>query len=235
MTEKQLIAKIKELRQIKPRKDWVFLTKTRVLGVESKPSFSWFRILSYKPAFAGILTALVVFSMFSYSFVENSLPGDLLYIVRRVAHKGLAIVLPMEEKPVYQLKLANERLEDLTKATGKNLAPTINEFQNSVSEAAKDIAKLDATTSSPIVIKRIAEEAKKLETNRQKVESLGVVIGEETTIELNDALANVVGGLIEDLEARSLTVEQEQLLDEIGLLYGEGKYTEALELYLVNQ
>ena len=34
MTEKELIFKIRELRQIKPREDWVSLTKSQILGQE---------------------------------------------------------------------------------------------------------------------------------------------------------------------------------------------------------
>ncbi|TSC53743.1 MAG: hypothetical protein LiPW31_313 [Microgenomates group bacterium LiPW_31] len=39
MNEKELISKIQELRQIKPRKDWVVLTKTQILG-EQREQFS---------------------------------------------------------------------------------------------------------------------------------------------------------------------------------------------------
>ena len=34
MTDKQLIGKLRKLRQIKPRKDWVILTKSQILGQE---------------------------------------------------------------------------------------------------------------------------------------------------------------------------------------------------------
>ena len=34
MEEKELIAKIRELRQIRPNKDWVVLAKSQILGQE---------------------------------------------------------------------------------------------------------------------------------------------------------------------------------------------------------
>ena len=42
MQEKELIAKIKGLKQIKPNQEWVFLAKNRILGLENsdRPDFS---------------------------------------------------------------------------------------------------------------------------------------------------------------------------------------------------
>ncbi len=229
LTEKNLIGKIRELRQIKPRKDWVCLTKTQILGKE--PTFTLFPY--FKPAFAGLIAVLILFGLFG--FAKNSLPGDPLYTIRKIAHEGQAVFISPEEKPVFQLKLANDRLEDLTKASAKNLAPTINEFQANISEAAENLVKIDATTSNPQIIKKIVEETKRLEENKQKVEALGVVVGEEGTNQLENALSKVVGNLIEDLENRSLTKEKEEILAQMKELFKKGNYSEALELYLINQ
>ena len=172
LTEKQLIGKVRKLRQIRPRKDWVSLTKKEILGEE--PGFFFFPY--FKPAFAGLITIFVLFGVLGYPLVKNSLPGDVLYAVRKAVHQGQAVFISEAEKPAFQLKLANERLEDLTKAPAKNLAPTISEFQANIIEAAKNLAKIDATTSDPVAIKKIVEETRELEENIQKVESLGVVI-----------------------------------------------------------
>jgi len=229
MMEKELIGKLRKLRQIQPNRDWVSLTKTQILGQE--PRFTFFPY--FKPAFAGLVTVFILLSVFGYGFVKNSLPGDLLYVIKKVAHEGQAIFVSESEKPAFQLKLANQRLEDLTKAPAKNLAPTISEFQANISEAAKTLSKIDATTSNPAVIKKIVAETKKLEENKEKVESLGVVIG--GTEELENALAKVVGNLIEDLKTRTLTEEKEKILEKMEELFQAGKYSEALELYWINQ
>ncbi len=227
MVEKQLIGKIRQLRQIKPRKDWVSLTKTQILG--QTPKFSFFPY--FKPAFAICTAVFLLFGMFGV--VKNSLPGDLLYTIRKIAHESQAVFISENEKPAFQLKLANDRLEDLTNAPVKNLAPTITEFQANISEAAKSLSKIDATTSDSIVIKGIVEETKKLEENKQKVESLGVVFG--GTEEFDNAFAKVTGNLIADLETRTLSPEKEKVLEEMKKLFEEKKYSEALELYLINQ
>lgn len=229
MAEKQLIGRIRKLRQIKPRKDWVSLTKREILGEE--PGFTF--LPYFKPALAGLITVFVLFGVFG--FVKNSLPGDLLYSIKKIAHKSQAVFVSKQEKPAFQLKLANDRLEDLTKAPAKNLAQTISEFQANVSEAAKNLAKIDVTDPDRVAIKKIVEATKELEENMQKVEALGVVVGQEGTVELNSALAKIVMNLIEDLESRTLSEEEKEILTQMKELFEKEQYSGALELYLINQ
>jgi hypothetical protein len=229
LSEKELIARIKELRQIRPRKDWVSLTKRDILGQE--PGLLFFPY--FKPVFAGVIAASFLFVTFG--FAQSSLPGDFLYPIKKISEKGQAVFVSDEEKPAFQIKMANERLEDLSKAQAKNLAPTISEFQASVSEAAKDLTEIEAAPSNPVTIKKIVEETKKLEENKEKAKSRGVVIEGEETEEFDNALAQVVGSLIEDLEEKSLTEEKEEILKEMKELFEKEKYLDALELGLLNQ
>ena len=235
MEEKELIGKIRGLRQIKPNRDWVSLTKSQILGdVEVKPQPFYFPL--FKPVYAGLIAVLILFGLFG--FAKNSLPGDLLYPIKKIAQKSRAVFVSEEEKPAFQLKLANQRLEDLTKASTKNLAPTINEFQVNISEAAKTISKIDATTSDPIVTKKIVEEAQKLKKNKQIAETLGVVTGE--TEELEEALIPYykveAERQIKDLENRSLTEGQQKLLEEAKEEFEAGNYDQALEkIWILSQ
>ena len=237
MTEKELIGKIRELRQIKPNRDWVVLTKSQILGEEKKyTSLFLFPVLKLRPVYAGLIAVLILFGLFG--FAKNSLPGDLLYPIKKIAQKSQAVFVSEEEKPAFQLKLANQRLEDLTKASTKNLAPTINEFQVNISEAAKTISKIDATTSDPIVTKKIVEEAQKLKKNKQIAETLGVVTGE--TEELEEALIPYykveAERRIKDLENRSLTEGQQKLLEEAKEEFEAGNYDQALEkIWILSQ
>ena len=177
--------------------------------------------------------SLIIFAILAgaFTFAQNSLPGDPVYILKKITEKSRVVFVSEEEKPAFQLKLANDRLEDLTKASAKNLAPTISEFQASISEAAKNLAKIDATTSDPIIMKKIVEETKKLEENRQKIEALGVVIGEMT--ELDKALSQLVEREIQDLENRTLTEEQEEVLGQTKEDFRAGNYNQALEKILL--
>lgn len=235
-TEKELISQIRQLRNIKPSPDWVVLTKSQILGENTNQPrvlISFLNFLFSRPVYAGLFALLVIAGVFGFS--RNSLPGDPLYLIRRVAHKGEAVFVSKQEKPIFQLKLANERLKDLANASVRNLVPTISEFQANVSEAARTLSVIDASTSDPIVMKKIVNETRKLEENKQKAESLGVVIGEEGTTELNEALAKVTENLIKDLESRTLSEEKENILSEMKGLFEQGNYSSVLELYLTNQ
>ena len=231
MTEKQLIGKLKELRQIQPSKDWVSLTKNQILGQEST-GFTLFPYL--RPALVGFIAVLVLMTGL-YVSVKSSVPGEALYAIRKIAHQGEAFFVSEQEKPAFQLKLANDRLEDLAKAPAKNLAPTISEFQANMAEAVKTLSKINASSSSPVTIQKIVAETKKLEENKQKIESLGVVIGEEEISELDSALFRIIRNLMRDLDNRTLSEEKAKILDEMRNLFIDGKYSEALEFYLINQ
>jgi len=219
ITEKELIGKLRELRQIRPSKDWVVLTKNRILGQEEKIELTPFSF--WKPALATVTAFGILFGIFA--FAQNSLPGQPLYLIKRITEKAQAVFVSEKEKPQASLELANKRLEELTKIAEtnqvKNLAPAINEFQASVSEAAKNLSRIDATSSDPVVVKRFVEQAKNIEKKAKEAKSLGVVIEDEELEELQEAsnklelglLVSVLKNMISDLENRTLTEKQEEI------------------------
>lgn len=245
MQDTELITKIKSLKQIKPEKEWAVLIKSRILR-EIKPQGKF--KLEIPPFFAGLLArwqpvyiipvlvlTIVAISGFALNLSQSSLPGDYLYSLRRIFEEAQVVISSDVQKPKVRLEMANKRLEDLSKIAQVNrvrsLAPTIKEFQANVSEAAKDLVRAEATTSNPLMLKAIAQQAQELEKNRQKIESLGVEIG--GTKELDDVLAGIVEREIKDLENRTLTDEQLQLLKEAQGYYDEGDYSQALEKILL--
>jgi len=241
MTDRDLIKKLQILKDIKPRKDWVVLTKTQILG-EQREQFSlieslrlFFQFKLAKPAFASLIAVFLLFGLFA--FAQNSLPGDFLYPIKKIAERGQAVFVSKIDKPQASLNLANKRLEELTKIAETNqvkkLAPAINEFQASVSEAAKNLSRMEATSSDPAAIKKMVEGTKELGGKIQEVKSLGVVIGEEEFDELQGVSDKLeVELLISDLEKRTLwTEEQKEILNQMKELVGEGKYSEALVMF----
>ncbi len=249
MTEPDVIAKIRELRQIKPRKDWVLLTKERILGKEEiardrvSGNFSFIDFLKeiqrgerfifqHKPAFATLLSLTILIGLFG--FVQNSLPGDALFSIKKITEQSQAVFVSEKEQPKRNLELVNKRLDDLTKIAQtnavKNLAPAINEFQASVSKAAESLTKTD-TKKDLQVVKVIALEVKKLAEKTDKIKSLGVEIGENK--ELDNALAKIVEEEIKDLEARNLMEDQKDLLTKAKEDYQQGNYSQALEKILI--
>lgn len=240
MAEADLIKKIRILKQIRPRKDWVLLMKKELFKKEA-PSFRVYRdsvsvILEifprlfhyYKPVLATFVFLGILITG-AFSFAQNSLPGDFLFPLKKISEKSQAIFVSEEERPRAQLELANKRLEELTKIAETNqagkLAPAIEEFQASLSQAAKNLKRPKKIT------KEIVAETKKLEENREKIEALGVVVGESE--EFDNALAQLVEGEVKDLEERTLTDAQQELLEEAAEDFESGNFTQALEKILL--
>lgn len=233
MTEKNLINRIKELKQIEPRKYWVFLTKSQILGTESFDRervsvISVLRRLVFQPRMA--YASLIILGLFIsvFSFAQSSLPGEFFFPLKKITEKSQTMFISKAEKPKFQLELTNRRLEELTKIAQENqtlkLAPAINEFQKSAAEAAKKLKEPQKIT------KEVVDETKKLLENKERLEVLGVVIGE--TEELDDAIRNIVESQIKDLEERSLTDEQKEILEIAKENLGEGDLSQALEKVL---
>jgi len=238
MTENELIGKVRKLRQIKPRKDWVVLTKRRILG--EPPTLSGLfldslrifpkAVFQYKLALATLTIILVLGG--GFGFAQNSLPGDFLFPIKKITEKTRAVFVSKEEKPAFQLKLTNERLKELTRIAETNqikkLAPAISEFQASVSEAAQNLIKIKEPEKTWEAGKAVVAEIKKLEENKQKIESLGVVVGDAEEIE--NVMCQLVEREIKDLG--TLTEKQEELLSEAEDYLAEGECTLAFEKIL---
>ena len=226
MTEKNLIGKIRELRQIKPKRDWVILTKSQILGKE----FIQPRVLNIFPGFrVGLAGAVIVSILFGiFTLAQNSLPGDLLYPIKKITERSRAVFISEEKLPKYNLELANKRLEELNEIIqtqrAQRLAPAISEFQAQAREAAKNLPEIKE-------IEKIVAPANKLEENKRKVEEVLAIRIE--TEELDNALAQLVEREIKDLEGRTLTEEQQKLLTEAKELYEAGNYGQALEKLLI--
>jgi RNase H-fold protein (predicted Holliday junction resolvase) len=216
--EREVIEKIKVLKQIKPEKKWVFLTKEKILGKE--PIFFPF----LKPAFAGLLFILILFGL---SF--TSLPGEPFYLIKKIIERGQTVFVPEEEKPKLELELANKRLEELSKIAERNdvkkLAPAINEAKESVAQATKNLVK------SKKVDREIAKKTLELVKKKQEVEKvLGTKITEEGT---EDPTKLVAKYLIEDFENRTLTEDQKQILEKAKEYFENGDFAKVLELLLL--
>ncbi len=237
MKEKELIAKLRKLRQIKPSQEWAILTKGQILGQEEKyenPAtivLSTFRMIFAKPAYAGLAVVFVFLGLFgTFAFAQKSLPGDKLYLMKKISERVQAVFVSEEDLPIAQLELTNKRLEELAKIAQenrvKNLPSAINETRASISEANKNLAK----ASSPAEIKKIVDE---IEEKAQIIsQTLGVAFGETELEELKQSSDRLYAeDLISVLGASTLSEEQEEVLIRMKELVEEEKYSEALILF----
>jgi uncharacterized phage infection (PIP) family protein YhgE len=216
-----LVREIKQLRKVKPRKDWVLSTKTQILGKEQ--SFELFPF--FRPAYAGLFVLLVLLGLFEFS--QGALPGESLYYLKKITERGQIILSSEDEKPGINLEFANKRLEELNQIAQRNevkkLAPAMEEFRANVSEAAKNLPKLKKIDENLVL------QTKKLEENKEKIEKvLATKIEDGAYAEYISAMAQVVENQINDLEERTLTEEDEVLLREAKADFERGDYSDAL-------
>ena len=229
MTEKDLVKQLKGLKAIKPREEWVLLTKRYILAEEPanirRSTSNIFTVFQWKLAFAPMISVFTVIGLFG--FANTTVPGDFLFPVKKVTEVvQVGLSLTSAEKSEVHLRLANRRLEELSEIAEANkvrsLAPTIKEFQNSMAEAVNGLSLMNNSS-----LKELVAETQKLEENKQKVESvLGVQIGGEETEKLEKQLSAY---LLADLEKRTLNEEDQNLLTEAKGYCETGAYTLSLE------
>lgn len=243
MTEKEFIAQIKGLRRIKPRHDWVVLTKKNILGEDATyrgqcPVSSFLEMFRFRLIFAPVLAVFILIGLFNFS--QYSLPGNLLYYVKRAAEKSRAVFVSVEQKPQYELEMTNKRLEELNKIAQnnqvKNIAPALNEFQKTKVTAKKSVfnsIKGKSEKEAIKVAKNIAPELNKINKNEEKVfGSLGIASEENASSSTTDKV--IIELLIKDGENSTLTEEQSRDLLEVKSDYENGDYSKALEFYLTS-
>lgn len=217
----QLIKKITKLKAIKPREEWVVLTKKNILGWEPKFGLR----LIFKPAFASLIVICMLGGI--GVFAKNSLPGDLLYPIKRVGEKVVVSLMPEKSRSNIQLTIANNNLESIVRAVEANqsskIIPIVKEYQVNVSEAAQNLKKVAKTG-----VKGIAQVTKKIEENKEKIEkTYGVLLGENK--DLDEALSQIVKSQIEDLDNATLSQPQQDILIQIKEDFASKKYSQALE------
>ncbi len=234
MTEKELITKIQGLREIKPREEWVFLTKKQIIGeAETQLKVAWLEVFprfffQYKLALAS--SVLIVIAVITFGFSQNALPGDLLFVIKKATERAQTVFISQDEQLKNRLELANKRLEELNKIAEQNqakkLATAIEEYQASVSQAAEVAINI----KKPEEARKLVPEIKKLESNLQNLKSYGVEIGDNENTE--NIYKPVVDVLLKDLENRTLTEDQQKLLVEAQETYGAGNYPETLSILM---
>lgn len=237
MTEKDLIAKLQELKQIEPRKDWVFLTKNSILSQrvqlvqEERPSIFSLLVFARRPALVSLVLAGLV--IWTFTFAQNSLPGDLLYPLKRTTEKIHSLFIPEEKRPKFTLEMTEKRLEELNRVvqTGatRKLFPAITEVEASTKEAAKEVSRVVKEKGGEEALRSIEKYVERRDKTRQVFGALGV---EPITSQEDEKL--YVEFLIGEWEKRDLSESQEELLKTAKEFFDKGDYSSALHI-LVRQ
>ena len=253
MTEKKLISKIQQLQQIKPGQNWVVFTKERILGEEFgikrermfkvgclRSGIEQFeKFFQHRFAFASLAVLMIFAGVFgAFGLAQNSLPGDSLFSLKKITEKSQAVFVSEKDQSRYNLEIVNKRLDDLTKVAENNkinnLASAIKEVQKSEEQAVESLHNIEIKKDSKKV-EEIANQVKKIVQKKQELKKVYGVAGLEESNKDADSTEIVVEWLIEDMESKSLTMEQEKSLAEAKQEYEKGNYSQALETILLNQ
>ena len=135
----KIIEQLKTLQNVKPRKEWVQLQRELLLSQiksqaaarkQSRILNTWFLVKSFMPTsvlrFAakplGALTVLAVFvfgtGMLGVNASKGSLPGDILYSVKRTSEKmQVGLTVSKEKEAALHVQFAEERVNEIEKVT----------------------------------------------------------------------------------------------------------------------
>src|SRR3989338_6719416 len=219
MEEKQLILKLQQLQQIKPRENWVVFNKSKIFGIPQLNVSLYNRIIAMVSNISLQKRFSYAFAAFIFVFV-GLVGANILVEESSVPNQTAAIF-----KPDVSIELIKAKSQNLADAVEKYKLENVNVEE--VKVAVKSLA--DEINSNPGVAKKVAVELK----------NSGTLASLEGGVELKevsgDLYKTIDSQVIEELEKTTLTQEQQQMLNEVKDLYDQGKYLEALEeILLIN-
>ena len=245
MEDKQLIFRLQELKQIKPRKDWVLLAKSdifslppaaRASGMQTGDSFikngnkvvnkvdysdvllNVFSVI-FQRKFAYSLAVFLFVATGLFGFMKYSLPNNTADVKVEQQSQGNLVSIKSD---VEDFKSKSKSLSQIAKSNSQDISLAVKE----VKDAAEGLT--DAIKKDPQLVKDIA-----LEVNNNKT-YLNILGGEGELQGTLDVLYKAtVEQLIKDFDRITLTENQQGSLDRIKDSFNqgkyEGKYSNALE------
>lgn len=254
MEDKELLAKLSHFKAIKPREEWVLLTRQRLIG-EGLPRgqaelgyaglqkrgvwgmveniFEFVGRYAEKPAFVIPCLALLVTGAAVWQGATRSLPGDALYPLRAAVEQIPLHFSATEDRPFHTFTLAQQRLSDLKVAAEKNkvknLPSAIQEFAANASKVSEEF--LQIVENQPEKALQASRRLIQLQKEKSEVEKiLGTKIGEGREQEIENATRKLVEYELAYLETRSLTQKQAEMFAEAKAATEQGNYAAALEI-----
>jgi hypothetical protein len=227
MTEKDLISKLQQLKQIKPTTTWVALTKTQIFEsgvVTKKPTAT----LTSQNAFLNFFTQ----KRFAYSFAALLIMLAGAFGLTQYGNFNMqGVAVNKIQASLVEAPAVKSNVDNLKK-TSQDLAEVVKkESQAKINSA---IAKVnDATKSLATSVKENPTSAKAVALEVQKDSTLLSVVGGSDFKESSTVLYKTIDEqMIADLKKTTLTDDEIKVFKEAQALYEKGKYSEALEKLL---
>jgi len=246
-SEKELINRIKNLKEIKPDKEWVISCKARIMGQSAARQESPFIILAknfvfqYRAALAG-LVLMIGATGGMLAVAQTALPGEPLYGLKKIAEKSIAAVMGQDDRATANLRLAAKRLEEIDIISQKNLVQNLPaafyEYKIAKTAAKKEVAEL--VKSNPDRAGEIAKEAalamKDIDSRERQVYAvLGLEQVVSAAADSSEAAEDkkIIESLIIYFNGNELLSEEQAAdLNRVRDLYSAGDYTRAVDYYL---
>ncbi len=234
MDEKETIKLLQELKAIKPRKEWVFLSKKRILGPDFEPKTSSlmdvFSFFGQKWILAPISAVLLLIGAFAIS--QSSLPGDALYPMKRMSETLNSYLASQEDRSMARLESADKRIDELQKIAetnqAKKLSAALNEIESSKRAVKKEAAGLKTMTQEDA--NRVAKEmALKMVEINQKESQVLAGLGIEQKKAVDPAEKEIAEILIQEAENSELAESQALALENAKQAFSQTDYQRALE------
>lgn len=232
MTDREIIRKIQQLKEIQPSQEWLDLTRQKllsrtVLWTEPKElSLRDFLMGYFKLAavMAGALVLLIGGPWLVVKASQPSLPGEMLYSIKKATERIQAGVASDESKAQLQVEFASRRLEELNKINEDSLSPeektekveqVVSDFQDNLAGASLHVSKISKEKAVAI-----AKTTKKLKENLAKTkEEVPLAVqeklaqAEKVMAEINhQILAVLVKGDQEGIGQAATTTDEEILI-----------------------
>lgn len=230
ISDKQLIESIGQLKEIKPREEWVVLAKSQIFATAQKKTA---KITAQKINFSEILSSLFIqrklaYSLAALAFIVIGLTAYMSFVAptQNVGQFSIASSDSELKNSVAMFSTNIDALAEVSKSGNKNEIPTVVlKVKANVSELAKNL-KDDSVKGDQETIRKIATGLKTLAT---VLESDDLSKNQD----MKDLYQTVVQSQLEDLKKSTLTEAQKKTLDEIQKMYDKSEYAEALEKILL--
>jgi len=209
--EQDLIKKIKQLKKIQPSQEWLDSTRLELASIAAPSNqelslnpFNWFRGFQLQPV-ALVSCLLLIFTAgpwLTLKASQTSLPGDVLYSVKRASEGIQTTVASDDSKAQLQVEFASRRLEELTKITGDSLTSeekservkkVVDNLRDNLAEASVYAAQA-SKENAMVVAKKTKSIKEELAQNR-----------EDVSLEVQNELAEAEK-VIEEINHQVLTV-----------------------------
>ena len=236
MTEKEIIQKIQKLKSIQPSPAWLSLTRQNLIKQTSqlirseRMNWSFFDgLFGLKGYFklglimSGVLIFLIGGPWLVIKVSQASLPGELLYSVKRITEQIQIKVAPEETKAQLQVEFASRRLEELNKLHQDSFSPeekskkaeqVVSDFQNNLVGVSLHLSKISKEKAMVM-----AKKTKELKENLIKTKEEAPLAvqkklteAEKVVEEINHQILTVLVGKEEEIDEIAPLIDEETLI-----------------------